>query len=143
MDSVQILVSTGAANGTFQHALMLSRACVNLGQAVTLVDVQPEGWAGEQRGSQHSGVVYRRASVSELSHASVNIVVGLWDDQTVAAANRLARPGVRLILAPTVYRDHDAPSELPSHAEALWYASWDQAACDNDHWHIANRVEVV
>jgi glycosyltransferase involved in cell wall biosynthesis len=137
-------MSSGASNGTFQHALMLSRACASLGHEVTLVDIQPGAESGERAAAtQYPGVVYRRVSVADLSPASLNIVVGLWDRPTVAAAYRLSEQGARVILAPTVYWDHDVLSGLPGRVEAVWYVSWDQASHDRDYWPAAQRVEVI
>jgi glycosyltransferase involved in cell wall biosynthesis len=137
-------MSTGANNGTFQHALMLSRACARLGQDVTLVDVQPERWAGQPTRTQsHDGVAYRRTSVAALTDASLNIVVGLWDAQTIGAARHLSQLGARLVLAPTVYWDHDMLPDLPDKVEALWYVSWDQASYGRDYWQMARQVEVI
>lgn len=136
-------MSSGANNGTFQHALMLSRACARLGQDVTLVDIQAEGQAGERTTTQYNGVAYQRVPVAELAHASLNITVGLWDRQTIEAAHYLSQQDTRLILAPTVYWDHDVLRDLPDRAEALWYVSWDQASCDKDYWHMAKRIEVI
>jgi glycosyltransferase involved in cell wall biosynthesis len=137
-------MSSGASNGTFQHALMLSRACARLGHEVTLFDIQPGVETGERAViTQYQGVVYRRVSVAHLSPASLNIVVGLWDRQTVAAAYHLSQQDTRVILAPTVYWDHDVLSGLPSRVEAVWYVSWDQALHDRDYWHAAERVEVM
>jgi glycosyltransferase involved in cell wall biosynthesis len=142
---VQILLSTGAINGTFQHALMLSRACLRLGHDVTLVDVRPDGWAAGPARTRHGddGIAYQLATVAELSPASLDIVVGLWDEQTIQAARHLSRRDTRLILAPTIYWDHALPRDLPKEAEALWYVSWDQASRDRESWPAAERVEVV
>jgi glycosyltransferase involved in cell wall biosynthesis len=140
---MQILMSSGANNGTFHHALMLSRACARLGQEVTLVDIQPEGQAEERTITQYQGVAYQRTSVAGLSRSSLNIIVGLWDKQTIAAAHQLSEQDTRLILAPTVYWDHNVLRDLSNGVEALWYVSWDQASYDRDYWHAAKRVEVI
>ena len=141
--TVQVLMSTGASNGTFQHALTLLRACAGLGQDVTLVDIQPAGPARRQTRSKFHGITYQLASLAELSHASLNIIVGLWDKQTAEAARYLSSSGTRLILAPTVYWDHDMRPYLTNGAEALWYVSWDQASWDRDYWNVAKRVDII
>jgi glycosyltransferase involved in cell wall biosynthesis len=136
-------MSTGASNGTFQHALMLSRACARLDQEVTLVDIRSDGQSTNHTKTQYRRISYRQVSVAELSPASLNIIVGLWDEQTTAAAHQLSSLGARLVLAPTVYWDHNALHNLPHEVEALWYVSWDQASYDGDYWHVAKQVEVI
>ena len=136
-------MSSGANNGTFQHALMLSRACARLDQDVTLVDIQAEGTAEERTRTQYQGVAYQRMPLASLSRASLTIIVGLWDEQTISAARHLSKQGARLILAPTIYWDNDILRDLPHGAEAIWYVSWDQALHNRDYWHVAKQVDVI
>ena len=140
---VQILVSASVASGTLQHALTLSQVCTRLGHKVTLTDIQPGAIGGQPASTPYDRLSYLRTSVAGISPASFNIVVGLWDEHTIAAARFLSQTGTRLILAPTVYRDSGRFPELPGGAEALWYLSWDQAVSDRDSWRAAERVEIV
>jgi glycosyltransferase involved in cell wall biosynthesis len=141
--TIQIIGPFSSWHGTTQHALMLARAFVHLGQNVMLVNVQSSEPITCPAQTLQDGVQYFDRSPRDLHIAELNVIVGLWDEQSIDSARYLSMLGSRMILVPTIYWPKNMLPDLANQADAFWYVSWDQASWAKGYWHLAKQIDVM